>query len=882
MGSRLAWREARFQAALEGDCGLQILTVPSLAARLAGGFLEMITRDALQELIKQALAAGGFEAIGPIADLPGMVRATAATLGKVWDAGLDLGPWAGGNPQVADIALIEKRVISGLGAGMRLPRDLASEARKRISKAAAVLGPVTVRNVYEVAPCWRQMLLDLSGVVRLEWHVVGTGADAPPWLEKSKVEVVAHAPLEPAREAVSCANPKQEALEALRWARELLATGEARPGEIALGAATVEEWDDHMRAMASDSGLPVHFVHGRAALSVYTGQQAAALATVLLHGLGRDRVIRLVQLCRKSTPALEALAEDWKARLPDTAPLVNATQWERALEGCAERGKACEADPKPILLPLIELLSRGESGAAEAGEKFLQGQARALWEQALRNGPAAALETTLEGLRVDDGEEPSVSIAWGPARALRTAPRKYVRLLGLTSRHWPRRAGDDSLLPDYMIPARLLEPTTAPVQDRNDFHGILASTSAKVVLSRSRRDGAGRLLGASPLLPADLTERNVRRVHIPQHAVSEADRLLARPEEFGVTALGKSGLACWDDWQKPQITPHDGRVSAGHAVVEQVLRRAHSASSLKLLLTDPLGFLWRYAFKWEEPEEAVEPIALDRLNFGTLVHDILARAVRALEATGGLACASSRSKEKAVETAAAEASAEWEANMPVPPRLVWKGTLRKASETALAALEVKEEPLPGQRTWVEVPFGSSLGEAEGGSEPWDRALPVTVAALGIRISGRIDRVDLDGDGRLARVTDYKTGKAPGNLKNMTIDGGKELQRLMYLLAVRNLLPRVKNVESRLLFPGSGSGIFPLPDPDRTLETLFTCVRQALENARQGLTIPGEGTENNYNDLAFALPANAQGLYFERKAEERNRLHGKLVELWEIK
>jgi hypothetical protein len=314
-----------------------------------------------------------------------------------------------------------------------------------------------------------------------------------------------------------------------------------------------------------------------------------------------------------------------------------------------------DVDLRPILLPLLELLSRGEPAAVEAGSVFLQGQALALWEQALRDGPAAALETTLEGLRVDDKEEPSVSIVWGPAHTLLTAPRKYVRLLGLTSRHWPRRAADDPLLPDYMIPARLLQPTPAPVQDRNNFGGILASTSAKVVLSRSRRDGEGRLLGASPLLPTGLAERSVRRMHIPLHAVSESDRLLARPEEFGATALGKSGLACWHDWQDSKITAHDGRVAPRHSVVERILDRPHSASSLKKLLTDPLGFLWSYAFRWEEPEEVVEPITLDRLNFGNLVHQILAIAVRALEAKGGFCRASSKSVEKAV-TAAAEDS----------------------------------------------------------------------------------------------------------------------------------------------------------------------------------------------------------------------------------
>ena len=60
---------------------------------------------------------GGFKAIRPIADLPGMVRAATSTLSKVWDADLDFGEWLKRNDQIADIALIEKRVLFGLPLG---------------------------------------------------------------------------------------------------------------------------------------------------------------------------------------------------------------------------------------------------------------------------------------------------------------------------------------------------------------------------------------------------------------------------------------------------------------------------------------------------------------------------------------------------------------------------------------------------------------------------------------------------------------------------------------------------------------------------------------------------------------------------------------------
>jgi hypothetical protein len=126
-----------------------------------------------------------------------------------------------------------------------------------------------------------------------------------------------------------------------------------------------------------------------------------------------------------------------------------------------------------------------------------------------------------------------------------------------------------------------------------------------------------------------------------------------------------------------------------------------------------------------------------------------------------------------------------------------------------------------------------------------------VTELGIQIGGRIDRVDLDADGKRARVTDYKTGRFPGNVESLTINGGSELQRCMYLLAVRSLLPKVKTIDSRLLYPGSAKGIYSLPDPDGTLKTLFAYMRLAKENVRKGLTIPGDGSEAR---LLFLSPA----------------------------
>jgi hypothetical protein len=81
--------------------------------------------------------------------------------------------------------------------------------------------------------------------------------------------------------------------------RNLISSGAARPGDIALAAAHPEAWDEHFLALAADTGIRIHFSHGVPALSTRDGQRCAALADLLLRGLSEARVRRLVTLCHR-------------------------------------------------------------------------------------------------------------------------------------------------------------------------------------------------------------------------------------------------------------------------------------------------------------------------------------------------------------------------------------------------------------------------------------------------------------------------------------------------------------------------------------------------------------------------------------------------------
>ena len=114
-----------------------------------------------------------------------------------------------------------------------------------------------------------------------------------------------------------------------------------------------------------------------------------------------------------------------------------------------------------------------------------------------------------------------------------------------------------------------------------------------------------------------------------------------------------SAITCWIDWHTGRLTPHDGLIRHDHPVVTAALQRQQSATSLVKLLRDPLGYLWRYGFGWNEPSETEDPLLLDALAFGNLLHATLQAAVTRLETSqpGGFASAAPQEIRAALDSA---------------------------------------------------------------------------------------------------------------------------------------------------------------------------------------------------------------------------------------
>jgi hypothetical protein len=856
----LAFRMRRIEAARQNEVGLQILTLPQLAARLAGGFSGPARGPDLSSAVREALDEGGFARIEPIRPRPGMVRAAVRTLNKIWAANFDVGQPRFGQ-ELGDLALIEQRVRSHLRPGLFAPRDLCKAALARLQFAKVVLGPISFDGVFHVAPVWRPLLEALAGVVEMTWK----GREAKPdWLA---ADVTTLEQISSATPVVSsCADPRAEAVEALRWVRELIVSGAARPHEIAICAARPETWDDYFLSLSRDAEIPLHFSHGTPALASREGQACAALADVLLNGISQERVRRLILHVRSQAKALKALPPYWQEGLKQDAALFELDQWQRALDLAAPR-RHIGGDPRPVLMPLLDMLAGRMPNAEKAADELLGEHARAIWLEALRRAPRSALAFALADVRIPDENEPALSPVWGPIDHLVGAPRRFVWFVGLATKFWPRRNTEDPLLPTRVVPLSEIEGPSIRERDEAQLAFLLRAATGGAVFSFPRRDSRGHVLTASPSLPSGAPARVLARTRIPLNAFSESDRLLARPRETVALPAPASARCAWRDWQNPAVTDHDGRISANHQAIDQALGRVQSATSLRLLFQDPLGFVWRYALGWQAPAVDDRPLERDNRGFGVLVHAVLKRTVDFLERSPGLGRANEAELEAALDRAVAELRAEWPLEHPVPPLMLWGHTLAEARKLARRGLSFDaqlDEMVAG--SFAEVAFGRpQWEETKRGDAPWPEDSAVIIPGTPFQVRGEIDRLDFLGERRV-RVTDYKTGKEPRKVEKLVLDGGKELQRVIYALAVKTLLhDACETVTARLVYLGEEPPReHALLDVDTAIAGLGTNVVAAADMLRRGLALPNPEAEDDWSDFRLALPSTGLG-YFRIKA-----------------
>jgi hypothetical protein len=850
----LAYAMRRAAAARGHEVGLQILTPSQLAARLAGGLLRPASRTSIEEGIRAALRQPGrlFD-IAPISDLPGMTRALRRTLRSIWQSGYDLQSGRGSaTARIRDLASVEDVIREHLQPGELLTPDLCRRAHNNLALAPKIIGPLHIEGVHAIDPIWRPLIEHLSELVEVVWRVP-SGADIG-WFT-GKVEP--QPAMQSARNGISCADPAHEALEAMRWARALLAEARARPEEIAICATSPVPWDDYMLGLATSSALPICFVHGRPALATRDGQRCAALADLLRGGLSQARVRRLVGLAQNQGTALDQLPDE-DLPVSASASLSTAAEWRRAL--------SARPDFAAILVPMLELLGQGIEATTEVAHLLLRGRSRRLWDEALRAAPPSALMLTLETLYVADDRDPADAIVWCSADELASAPRRFVWLLGVTAGSWPRSTGLDPILPRYIVDPQVVDPDPIEAADLRCY-AIITTHATEAMLSTGRLSADGKSAYASSLLPR-IPDNHVRhRDQAGWRALSEADRLFCRPDDASVDAITSSAASAWWAWHDRALTSHDGLVGTPHAMLSALLEKPQSPTSLSRLLQDPLAYVWHYALGWRDLVHKERGLIFPADEMGRLVHEILRRAVDQLEPAPGLAGAADPEKEEAVAAAARVVQETWPTHTDVPPPVLWRHTVRQAAEMAMTGLNFRPLKELGTRSYTEVGFGNAACErAPTIPPPWDPSSPVVLPGSNIRIYGLIDRLDLRPKLEAVRVTDYKTGQRPKDPDKMIVDHGAELQRVLYALACRALLsdPDMPIV-ARLIYLRPPVGEYKLKDPDATIKVVAEWVALARRVLESGIVYPGirDSDSSKHRPARLALPA-ARTVYFRRK------------------
>jgi len=99
-----------------------------------------------------------------------------------------------------------------------------------------------------------------------------------------------------------------------------------------------------------------------------------------------------------------------------------------------------------------------------------------------------------------------------------------------------------------------------------------------------------------------------------------------------------------------------------------------------------------------------------------------------------------------------------------------------------------------------------------------------------------------------RVTDYKNPDA------IVIAGGAELQRALYALAARQLLPGVRRIDAHLVYLNDENRKFSLRDPDDALARISHLVAAAADLLRVGTALRGRDAYERYHDLRLAFGA----------------------------
>jgi len=483
---------------------------------------------------------------------------------------------------------------------------------------------------------------------------------------------------------------------------------------------------------------------------------------------------------KEDTAQLWALLQDWDKdlRRQTAGSWKDSSAKARALLEAhfeaTERAPGYEA--WTVVLASLDSLADFDRGLAKVSwESFLDA-----FEEKLR-GSALEPPPECRGVRVLD------------AMDARGESFRVLFLLGLQEGSFPRQVREDPLLPDGVRKAlrdaagyRIQPKLGAHDEERFLFHLLATSAARRLYCVHQRSDEDGKALvpslylsdlcqaaGRDPAAPARWRVSRQPLVKLKELACEEASLLAPKeaslllanqgsPEDglfaplagcvpsFAYPGLYRSGLEVVHELNRPgEPGGHDGLIRPPTEFLSKIDEKGLSPSTLAEFRGCPFKVFASRLLGLKEAEAPSESGELDPREKGLRYHSILENFYKTLNA-GGF----------------------WKS----PASEDWRGTLddclrEKLSKDGWRGLGVYPVIWKSLRERMCIHLARTLAldiarlRAEG-LEPREFELSLTSVVDGVKLMGKLDRLDWDQAGTRYRVIDYKSTFHKGSLKSL--------------------------------------------------------------------------------------------------------------------
>ena len=484
--------------------------------------------------------------------------------------------------------------------------------------------------------------------------------------------------------------------------------------------------------------------------------------------------------------------------------------------------------------------------ALAAFEELLDEVALLDEEQAAPVPLDAFLKEVTQGLglaTISGAEPPDAPVVVLDARQSRALSFDHVFVIGLAEKEFPRRGRRHPFFDDAErrdLRGRGVDlPDTGHQAEQEMLLFYVAATRARktLALAYSSLDMQGRPVlashyleelkglfapgaGGEPLPVIDISTRDLdlapERLRAPPELLASTMFRVWGPDGRGGIDAGLAvldamlsrgpaaetalaGLAAeWEREHGEAFGPFDG-VLAAEEILDELCRRfpgqaVMSAARLEEFGACPFAFLAGTVLGLkpiEEPSPDLGP-----LDVGLIYHGLLERFFRALAKSKTLAGRLTEANRAAALALLDETAGAYfkrlESHGRVGSAALWQVQKRNILRDVRGLVDWHIERLADWRAaYMEVPFGARTA---GDVEPPGRRDPIVVDGPHgpVRLSGRIDRIDLAAGGEPGyQVIDYKSGAAPSKRDMQT---GTSFQLPIYLWAAEAMLPAAERAD----------------------------------------------------------------------------------------